>query len=127
MENGDFQYCRSCYGHLAGKVAVELTDSLLKQKLVTLNGTEFIITPKGGKWFEEIGIDLNTLKKTNLNFAKPCLDGTEKKYHLAGSLGAALLAQMQKNNWVNRKADSRIVLLTEKGEKELRNLRTTHS
>jgi hypothetical protein len=55
-------------------------------------------------------------------FARPCLDWTEHKYHLAGSLGAALLDQMLAKNWLRRKPNERTVVLTGKGEKALQEL-----
>jgi DNA-binding transcriptional ArsR family regulator len=118
-KNGDIQFCRTCYDHLAGKIAVELTQSILKQKILILKGEEFLLSAKGVKWFEAIGIDVNNVEKTKRHFAKPCLDWTERKYHLAGSLGAALLIQMQKLGWVRRKAGSRITILTTEGENKL--------
>ena len=120
--NGEIRFCRTCYDHLAGKVAVDLARSLLQQKILTVKGEEFSITPKGKKWFAEIGIDVNNLEKTKRYLAKPCLDWTERKYHLAGSLGAAFLLQMLKMNWIKPKATSRILFLTEKGENELRKI-----
>jgi len=121
-KNGEIQYCRTCYDHLAGKIAVDLTRSLLKQKILILKEEEFLLSAKGEKWFGKLGIDVNSLERTKRHFAKPCLDWTERKYHLAGSLGAALLKQLQKLKWVSTKANSRIVLLTKKGENELRKL-----
>lgn len=120
--NGDIQYCRTCYDHLAGKIAVDLAQSLLKQKILNLHDNEFIVSSKGESWFEMIGLDVNELKKSKRYFAKPCLDWTERKYHLAGALGAAFLNQMQKSNWIRLKANSRIVILTAKGESELSKL-----
>ena len=121
--NGDIQYCRTCYDHLAGKIAVDLTQSLLKQKILNLRDGEFIISPKGRKWFELFGLDLNELKKSRRHFARPCLDWTERKYHISGALGAGLLIQMKKLNWIRPKTNSRIVILTAQGESELTRLR----
>ena len=120
--NGDIQFCRTCYDHLAGKVAVNITQSLLQSKLLVLDQNEFIVTTEGENWFTQMDIDINEVKKSKRYFAKPCLDWTERKYHLGGALGAALLSQMQKHNWIRPKAHSRIVILTGKGESELSKL-----
>ena len=69
-----------------------------------------------------IGININELRNTERRFAKPCLDWTERKHHLAGALGAALLNQMLSFNWIRKKSNSRIVILTAKGETELTKL-----
>lgn len=119
VNNGDIQYARTCYDHLAGKIAVDLTQSLLKQKVLTLEEDEFDITSKGVAWFNTMEIDVAELKKGKRPLSKVCLDWTERKNHLAGALGAALLDQMQAFNWIRKKTNSRIVILTAKGEREL--------
>jgi hypothetical protein len=101
---------------------VDLTKSFLKQKILKLRGDEFIVSSRGKKWFETIGLDLNELRKTNRYFARPCLDWTERKYHLSGALGAGLLNQMKKLDWIRPKANSRIVILTARGESEMTRL-----
>jgi len=120
--NGDIQFCRTCYDHLAGKVAVDITQSLLQSKLLVLDENEFTVTTEGENWFTQMDIDINEVKKSKRHFAKPCLDWTERKYHLGGALGAAFLSQMQQHHWIRPKAHSRIVILTGKGESELSKL-----
>jgi DNA-binding transcriptional ArsR family regulator len=122
ISNGDIQYARTCYDHLAGKIAVNLTQTLIKQKILALNGNNFLVSSKGEAWFEMIGLNLDELKNAKRHFAKPCLDWTERRHHLAGALGAALLNQMLCFNWIRRKANSRVVILTAKGETELNKL-----
>ncbi|HKB42745.1 MAG TPA: winged helix-turn-helix domain-containing protein [Chitinophagaceae bacterium] len=120
--NGDIQYARTCYDHLAGKIAVDLTQALIKQKILKPDGNNFLVSSKGEAWFEMIGLNVNELKNSKRHFAKACLDWTERKHHLAGALGAALLNQMLSFNWIRKKANSRIVILTAKGETELSKL-----
>ncbi len=121
--NGDIQYARTCYDHLAGKIAVDLTQALIKQKILKPDGDNFLVSSKGEAWFEMIGLNVRQLKNTKRHFAKPCLDWTERKHHLAGALGAALLNQMLSLNWIRKKTNSRVVILTAKGETELNKLR----
>jgi DNA-binding transcriptional ArsR family regulator len=120
--NGDIQYCRTCYDHLAGKIAVDLTQSLVNKKILVPGDDEFTISTDGEHWFREMGLDLNDIRKAKRNFAKPCLDWTERKYHLSGALGAAMLKQMHHLHWIRPKANSRIVILTGNGETELSRL-----
>lgn len=122
FKNGDIQYARTCYDHLAGKIAVDLTQGLLKQKIIQLKEDEYRVTTKGRDWFESIGVDMAAIKQQKRFFARPCLDWTERKHHLAGALGAAMLQQMLVLNWVRRKANARTVILTAKGEKALSDL-----
>jgi DNA-binding transcriptional ArsR family regulator len=110
------RFCRSCYDHLAGKVGVLLTDGLLSKQFINKKEGRFEITPGGEKWFNSFGIDVDLLKKQKRAFAKPCLDWSERKHHLAGSLGAALLNNMVKTAWLRREENSRTMLVTRKGE-----------
>ena len=115
----DFQYCRTCYDHMAGKVGVLLTDYLLKTKIIRLNDNKlFSVTEKGEGFFEDLNIDVQKLKQRRRIFAKPCLDWSERKFHLAGALGAALLEKMLREDWVRRRRSSRVLMLTAKGQKE---------
>ncbi|AXY72492.1 transcriptional regulator [Paraflavitalea soli] len=122
FKNGDIQYARTCYDHLAGRIAVNLTQGLVKQKIIQLKEDEFDVTNKGMSWFDSIGVDIAAVRQQKRFFARPCLDWTEKKHHLAGALGAALLDQMLALNWIRRKANERTVILTGKGEKALAQL-----
>jgi len=110
------RYCRSCYDHLAGKVGVALTESLLKQEYLVKNGSSFLVTGGGEVWFDQLGIQLEELKKQKRHFAKPCLDWSERKHHLAGALGAALLNRMMVEGWIRRISGSRAITVTGKGE-----------
>ncbi|HEY4327163.1 MAG TPA: winged helix-turn-helix domain-containing protein [Mucilaginibacter sp.] len=110
------KYCRTCYDHLAGKVGVLLTDGLLKQEFIYKCDDNFDISTEGEAWFKSFGIDIEVLKKQKRSLARPCLDWSERKHHLAGSLGAALLNQMIAEGWVRREKDSRTMIVTRKGE-----------
>ncbi|MES2375332.1 MAG: helix-turn-helix transcriptional regulator [Bacteroidota bacterium] len=120
--NGDIQYCRTCYDHLAGKIAVDLTQSLINKQILVLGDNEFTVSADGEHWFGQMGLDVSTIRKAKRNFAKPCLDWTERKHHLSGALGAAMLKQMYDLHWIRPKANSRIVILTGNGETELSKL-----
>jgi DNA-binding transcriptional ArsR family regulator len=113
--NQAIKYCRTCYDHLAGKVGVMLTDGLIKQKLITLHGSQYEVTKKGNKVFDEFGINTNELSKGRRTFAKPCLDWSERRHHLAGSLGAAILDQLLTLGWIRRVRESRAVIISSKG------------
>lgn len=122
FKNGDIQYARTCYDHLAGRVAVTLTQGLVQQKIIQLKDDEYNVTTKGKAWFENIGVDIEAVRQQKRFFARPCLDWTERKHHLAGGLGAALLDQMLALNWIRRKPNERTVVLTGKGEKAITRL-----
>jgi DNA-binding transcriptional ArsR family regulator/predicted transcriptional regulator len=117
-DNKPVRYCRSCYDHLAGKVGVLLTDGLLKQQFIFKEENAYRISDTGEKWFNSLGIDVSSLKKQKRLFARACLDWSERKHHLAGSLGAALLTHLIADGWVRPEKHSRIINITRKGSEE---------
>ena len=117
--NSTIKFCRTCYDHLAGKVGVMLTESLLKQKIIALEKTEYTITNKGKKFFNDFEIDTEALKKQRRFFARPCLDWSERKYHLAGTLGAALLKELLSRDYFRKVKNSRAVIVTSEGSSQL--------
>jgi len=110
-------YCRTCYDHLAGKIGVQITDSLLEQQIIT---EEFEVSKKGGKWFAGLGLELAGLKQQRRSFLRPCLDWSERRYHMAGALPAALLDKMLEEDWVRRTKHSRAIVITAEGQKKMR-------
>jgi DNA-binding transcriptional ArsR family regulator len=118
-EDPPIRICRTCYDHLAGRVGVQLTESLLRQKLLTLSAKEFALTQKGTRWFVAHGVDIASLQRQRRNFSRTCLDWTERRPHLAGSLGAALLQMMFDAQWLRKIANTRALQVTPKGRKAL--------
>lgn len=112
------KYCRTCYDHLAGKIGVALADSLLEQKIIIENNNAFEISAKGEKWFSDFGINIEDALKQKRIFLKPCLDWSERRNHVAGSIGTFLLNKMLNEDWIRRTANSRAIVITGKGEKE---------
>ncbi|MCD9020169.1 ArsR/SmtB family transcription factor [Parachryseolinea silvisoli] len=110
------RYCRTCYDHLAGKVAVEITNRLVHQKIVQLEDDHYNVTRKGLQWFDTLGIDTESLQHERRQFARRCLDWSERKPHLAGSLGAALLNTWIDSGWITRQKNTRATTLTAKGQ-----------
>jgi DNA-binding transcriptional ArsR family regulator len=115
----EIKYCRTCYDHLAGKVGVAVTDSLLQQRIIVEQKNNFEISKKGEKWFSDFGIHVDELKEQRRSFLRPCLDWSERRHHIAGSLAAALLDVMLSADWVRRIKNSRAVIITGNGQKKL--------
>lgn len=113
------KYCRTCYDHLAGKIGVALADSLLAQNIIIEKNGIFEISSEGKKWFSDFGINIEEAQKQKRIFLKPCLDWSERRNHIAGSIGALLLNKMITEDWLRRNKNSRAVTITGKGEKEL--------
>lgn len=111
--------CRTCYDHLAGRVGVQLAEGLVKHKLLIQTKKQYDLTPKGIRWFVDHGIDPAKLQRQRRNFSRTCLDWTERRPHLAGSLGAAILQMMMDEKWLRRMPNTRAVQVTPKGRKAL--------
>jgi DNA-binding transcriptional ArsR family regulator len=114
------RFARTCYDHLAGAVGVAITQGLLDQGLLMVDAHAYRVTPDGTAWFAQWGIDLHHLRQARRSFAKPCLDWSERHYHLAGALGAALAHALFERGWLVRVAGIRAVRLTEQGRAGLR-------
>ena len=113
------KFCRTCYDHLAGKVGVLIMEGLIRQKWMLYRDRELEVTQKGLQGFLAWGIDCAEVGRQRRSFAKPCLDWSERRHHLAGALGAALLEKMLAEHWLRRTANSRAVVVTAKGHQAL--------
>jgi DNA-binding transcriptional ArsR family regulator len=117
---------RTCYDHLAGTLGVALHDRLTKSLGWLAHDTadnsgknSYRPTAKGRLAFHELDIDVDQLLQLRRRFASPCLDWSERRPHLAGSLAAALLQQALKKKWLCREPDSRSLIVTAWGRREL--------
>jgi DNA-binding transcriptional ArsR family regulator len=106
---------RSCYDHLAGRLGVALADALLENHLLREGSDAFSLTAKGERFLAEFAIDLPSLRAQRRSFARPCLDWTERRHHVAGSVGAALLDHFLAQQWLRRIPGERALRITEHG------------
>jgi len=109
------QGARTCYDHLAGKLGVQLTESLVNAGYLQLEEKEFLLTAKGTQFFTDFGLDLDDLKRKRRSFSHACLDWSERRYHLAGALGQGILTHLLSLGWVTRVPSIRAIKVTEKG------------
>lgn len=107
---------RTCYDHLAGKLGVDLTESMLNAGYLEKEEREFVVTPKGEQFFTHFGIGLDEVKRNRRSFSHACLDWSERQYHLAGALGHELLTHFFELGWIVRVPSIRAVKVTEKGK-----------
>ncbi|CVK21347.1 ArsR/SmtB family transcription factor [Sporomusa sphaeroides] len=113
------QLARTCYDHLAGKLGVNLTDKLLEDGFLEKSGKDFLLTEAGKTKFKNFGIEVEKKRKCRRCFARQCLDWSERRYHLAGSLGASLTQRMFELNWIEYLSDGRAIRVTAVGKKGL--------
>ncbi|HVB02487.1 MAG TPA: helix-turn-helix domain-containing protein [Chitinophagaceae bacterium] len=113
------KYCRTCYDHLAGKLAVAITEKMLDKKIIVYRKDAMEVSTTGRIWFTNLNIDIEELKQQRRSFLRPCLDWSERVYHIAGSLAAALLDKMLSDDWIRKTRNSRKVIITSNGQKKL--------
>jgi DNA-binding transcriptional ArsR family regulator len=111
---------RVCYDHLAGELGVLVYDELVRRGAFTFGGDGVELTAAGRRIMSEIGLDTGALANKRRAFCRTCLDWSERRHHLAGSLGGALLARFEELRWARRVKDSRVVAFTPAGEDALR-------
>ena len=110
---------RTCYDHMAGTVAVTMHDQLLAQGWLLDDEGEYRLSEAGAAGMAALGIDVAQLHKQRRRFACACLDWSERRAHLGGALGAALLQLALRQRWAERELDSRALRLTPAGERRL--------
>ncbi len=111
------QFARTCYDHMAGEVAVKLHDRL--HQLRWLEGeADYRLTQTGLTELTRLGIDCSAAPSRR-RFACGCLDWSERKAHLGGALGAAVLSAFIDRGWIRRQLESRELQLTPAGKKAL--------
>jgi DNA-binding transcriptional ArsR family regulator len=114
---------RTCYDHIAGTLGVSLHDRLKSLGWLTA-ATEcgddaYELTPKGVKALEALGVDVESTRMLRRHFAYACLDWSERRPHVGGALGAALLKLALKRKWVVPDLDSRALSITDQGRREM--------
>lgn len=107
---------RTCYDHLAGQVGVGLTEALLRRGWLAEEDDSFSLTPSGALHFTAFGIDTDALRQKRRAFALRCLDWSERRYHVAGALGAALCNRLMELDWLRRMPTTRALTVTDDGK-----------
>src|SRR3954464_15174794 len=111
---------RICYDHLAGDLGVQMLDSMKKQGLLRQRKQEIELTAAGARFLANtLQISAETLAHPRRPLCKACLDWSERRHHLAGTLGAAMMTRFTELKWAARDSapGSRIVNFSRNGEK----------
>lgn len=109
---------RTCYDHLAGTLGVGLADVMTDRGLLRRDGG-WLVTPGGLQWLADLGVDLDQTRGSRRPFARPCLDWTERRPHLAGAAAAAMCQRLFATRWIERIGSGRAVRLTPAGRSAL--------
>jgi DNA-binding transcriptional ArsR family regulator len=116
----EMRFARSCYDHLAGTLAVRLTDAFVSQGYIERTSTGFTLQDEGRSALLALGIDLDRLCATRRPMLRPCPDWSESRDHMGGTLPARLFEFFLRHGWLRRKRGVRAIELTPKGEQALR-------
>lgn len=113
------RFARSCYDHLAGELGVALYDGLVDGGLLAVRDGVPAVTPAGARVLATLGIEADDLAARPRPLARTCRDWSQRRLHLAGGLGAALLATMLRDGWLARGTRPRALVLTRAGRSGL--------
>jgi DNA-binding transcriptional ArsR family regulator len=117
-----FLHARTCYDHLAGETAVKVLEAMLKARWLAAEGRDFAVTRQGERKLAALEVDLAAARESRRVFARACVDLTQRRPHLGGALGAALLDLYAAKSWIQRSPRSRAVNITPKGQEAFRRL-----
>jgi DNA-binding transcriptional ArsR family regulator len=121
-EDDALRFARTCYDHLAGTLGVAIADALAAKRYVALSEEGGAVTTTGKRFLADFGAILTAKGGNRRIFCRPCLDWSERRYHLAGHVGAEICRCCEEKGWVTRRRDSRAVTLTPAGRNGLRKL-----
>ena len=123
---GPLRFARTCYDHMAGAAGVALHDRFTALRWITLDNARdkaredaYTLTPEGSSALASLGIDVDVTHNLRRRFAYACLDWSERRPHIGGALGAAVLHVALKKRWVTQQLDSRILTVTATGRREM--------
>lgn len=115
----DALIARSCYNHIAGRLGVLLTDRMIASNVLQIWDGAVSIGPKGHDFFHDIGIDTPRTSGQGQPIVKLCLDWTERRHHISGFLGTALMQKSLSMKWLERRRGSRALTITPLGYEAL--------
>jgi DNA-binding transcriptional ArsR family regulator len=116
----ELRRARSCYDHLAGDLAVRMFDHFMSCRLLTRRGDALRLTREGQRFFVRSGIDIAALGSGRRPLCRPCLDWSERRSHLGGTLGAGVFEHILARGWAVREPRTRIVRFSAAGEQHMR-------
>ena len=109
------RFARTCYDHLAGRLGVAIADALVDKGYIVLTDEGGEVTGSGAAFLTRFGIDLVPAPRSRRIFCRPCLDWSERRYHVAGHVGSEILRRCMELGWLNRARDHRSATITQAG------------
>jgi DNA-binding transcriptional ArsR family regulator len=115
IQDDALRFARTCYDHLAGQAGVAIADALVSNGYVILTDEGGEITEAGARFLTRFGADVVARPRSRRIFCRPCLDWSERRYHLAGLVGAEILRRCVDLGWFIRRRDTRALRVTSAG------------
>jgi DNA-binding transcriptional ArsR family regulator len=116
------RFARTCYDHLAGQLGVAIADALVSKGYVVLTDDGGEVTDSGTRFLSVFGAQLASNSRSRRIFSRPCLDWSERRYHIAGLVGAEIMRRCVELGWLKRDRDTRAVRVTSAGQIGLRDV-----
>ena len=110
------RYARKCYDHLAGEVGVTMLERMCAKKWISADGKTLSVTDRGAQCFEDFGIDIKALSSRKRPLCYGCLDWSQRRYHMRGSLAQAVLDQLFERRWSKLEDNTRIIQFSKNGK-----------
>lgn len=108
---------RVCYDHLAGELAVGMFDRFLSEQWLHFERQALALTADGESSLTSFGVDLDRVRTQKRALCRACMDWSERRNHLAGALGAAILERILDRGWAKRERASRLIVFRASGER----------
>ncbi|MFV8043836.1 ArsR/SmtB family transcription factor [Streptococcus pluranimalium] len=125
VQKKEIKRARTCYDHLAGELGVEIRDFLTSKNIIVTdsqNKDKYIVSPNGKTFFKEsLNINIEELQKKKRNFCINCLDWSERKNHIAGSLAKAIFDFLIEKKYIIQNPGTRAITITTDGENFFKN------
>ncbi|AZH27811.1 MULTISPECIES: winged helix-turn-helix domain-containing protein [unclassified Paenibacillus] len=116
-ENEAIRLARTCYDHVAGHLGVQIMSFFIQRGILSEDQDGLHITQQGEIFFADFQIDLKNTRQKRRSFSHKCLDWSERRHHLAGALGSALLDRLFELHWVEHLPTTRAIRITAEGKR----------
>ncbi len=121
-EDDALRFARTCYDHLAGRLGVAIADALIAKRYLVLSEEGGEVTAAGRRFLTAFGAELTSKSGSRRIFCRPCLDWSERRYHVAGLVGAEICRCCEQKGWLTRRRDRRAITITPAGRRGLREM-----
>lgn len=117
---GSIGHARTCYGHLAGWLGVQIAEQLeARGLLLAVDSKTYQLTLSGRDWFQSLAVKVPNSDRASAKSTRRCLDWTERRHHLAGSLGCSMFKRFRELGWMTPVRDTRAIRVTLEGKRRL--------